>query len=118
MGTGFQPTSHHNCTAGNLTTRGCWLTARPTPLSNAPPTKTNDMYEPGFTMASISRVHRVIRFLYAQESAACRRTGATVAVCEEGDEECARALLEVPGRGLHPALEREDFFGLQCRERL
>ena len=38
--------------------------------------------------------------------------------CKESDEERARALLEVPGRGLHPALEWEDFFRLQRGERL
>lgn len=44
------------------------------------------------------------------------RNGQTSTVREEGDEECARTLLEFPGRGRHPPLERQNILGMQCGE--
>ncbi len=44
------------------------------------------------------------------------RNGETATIREEGDEECARTLLEFPGRGRHSPLERQNILGVQCGE--
>ena len=61
--------------------------------------------------------HLLLLRLYAQEKAGRQNTSKTAAVGKAGDEERARTLFEVPGWRRNPALERKDFFRLQCGER-
>src|SRR5271169_655615 len=96
-----------NCTAGNLTTRGRGANANVSFHSDASQEK---------TMIFTARVYNGPRFhgstakhfRYERQAIAWSRIGATAAVCKESHEECARTVLEVPGWGRHPALERKN----------
>jgi hypothetical protein len=56
-------------------------------------------------------------YTYALKNAACKDAGYAVAIRQEGDEERACALLEIPRGGGSASLEWQDFCGLQRGER-
>src|ERR1700727_1575612 len=75
--------------------------------------------------ANLARVYNCLdfgiqqkQFYYAQEDLASCRGGEAAAVREKSNEECTRTLFEISGWGGDPALKRENFFRLQCGERL